>query len=258
MKLDDITRFLDGFLGVKIHGEDSGLKLSGRPDIHKVGAAVDLSMHAIDEAKAAGCDLLLVHHDAWRSTDADLAEKKYGLLTEHGLSLYVSHDPLDKHGEVGTAVCLAQALDWTVEASFCGGVGVLVAPSDRMSLEQLAVHVETALGSQVNLVTGNCSTERIGVIAGWGARPEWMAEAKARGAATFLSGEAIHFGKLYAKESGINLILAGHYATELPAVRALLERVATEYDVETELIRDALSAALWGDKPQSVPGDASQ
>lgn len=101
-------------------------------------------------------------------------------------------------------------------------------------MEQLAAHVETALGSQVNLVAGNCSTERIGVIAGWGARPEWMAEARAMGAATFLSGEAIHFGKLYAKESGMNLILAGHYATELPAVRALLERVATECDVERE------------------------
>ena len=234
MKLDDITRFLDGFLGVKVEGEDTGLKLSGRPDIHKVGAAVDLSLCAIDEANAAGCDLLLVHHDAWRSTDADLAEKKYRRLTELGLSLYVSHDPLDKHEEVGTAVCLAQALDWTVEAPFCGGVGVLAAPSGRTSLDQLAAHVETALGSQVNLVAGNCSTERIGVIAGWGARPEWMAEARAMGAATFLSGEAIHFGKLYAKESGMNLILAGHYATELPAVRALLERVATECDVERE------------------------
>jgi putative NIF3 family GTP cyclohydrolase 1 type 2 len=68
--------------------------------------------------------------------------------------------------------------------------------------------------------------------------------AEGKGATTFLSGEAIHFGKLYARESGMNLILAGHYETELPAVQALLERVASGCGVETQLIRDETSAGL--------------
>ena len=59
-----------------------------------------------------------------------------------------------------------------------------------------------------------------------------------------MSGEAIHFGKLYAKESGMNLILAGHYATELPAVKVLLDCIWKEFNIETELIKDEISAEL--------------
>ena len=71
-----------------------------------------------------------------------------------------------------------------------------------------------------------------------------MAEAKVKGAATILSGEWSVFGKLYAREAGLNLILAGHYATELPAVRALLGHISRNGDVETDLIQDPISAAL--------------
>ncbi len=244
MKLETIVEFLDGFLNVRAHGEDTGLKHSGGSDVHRIGGAVDLSLEAIEQAKATECDLLFVHHDAWSSTDADLVDRKYGLLKKHNISLYVSHDPLDLHPEVGTAAALVQTLGWKVSSTFMDGLGVLAEPIGNPTVEEAARHVAATLGAESRLVSTGPDLQFIAVIAGWGARPEWMAEAGAKGATTFLSGEAIHFGRLYARESGMNLILAGHYATELPAVRALLDHVAREYGLETELIEDAVSAGL--------------
>jgi putative NIF3 family GTP cyclohydrolase 1 type 2 len=42
----------------------------------------------------------------------------------------------------------------------------------------------------------------------------------------------------------MNLILAGHYATELPAVKVLLDCIWKEFNIETELIKDEISAEL--------------
>jgi putative NIF3 family GTP cyclohydrolase 1 type 2 len=59
-----------------------------------------------------------------------------------------------------------------------------------------------------------------------------------------LSGEAIHFGKLYALESEMNLILAGHYATELPGVQRVLDRIKQHFDIETAMLADPVSASI--------------
>jgi len=242
--LHQTVAFLDSFLDVKTHGEDTGLVISGRPEVRKVGAAVDLSMYVIDRAAALGCDLLFTHHAAWRSTDADLVDVKHKLMRSRGLSLYTSHDPLDKHPEAGTAVVLAQTLGWRIRSAFCDGMGVLAESPASGTLTEVAEHVGEKLGVAPCLFDSGAAISPVAIIAGYGARPEWMAEAKLGGAMTFLSGEAIYFGKLYARESGMNLILAGHYETELPAARAILERIGAALEVETELIGDDSSHAL--------------
>ena len=244
MNLDKIVKYLDGFLNVKAHGEETGLKTKGKTKVRKLAAAVDLSLNAIDQAKQKGCDFLFTHHDAWKSTDAELAEKKVHLLNEYGISTYVSHDPLDAHSEIGTSISLARALAWSDSSFFLDNIGVIVEPNGISSFDELTQHIEATLNTKLQIVRGDQNIHRIAIVAGWGARPVWMSEAKAKGATTFLSGEAIHFGKLYAKESGMNLILAGHYATELPAIEKLLECIGKEYSIETELIVDKTSALL--------------
>ena len=244
MKLDTIVDFLDGMLKVKAHGEDSGLKLTGRKKICIIGGAVDLSLYAINKASQAGCDFLFTHHDAWSSTGAELAEKKSELLRQRKISTYISHDPLDLHSELGTAFSLARALNWHISDSFMNNLGVIPEVNNVFTLEESIPHISATLGNKPYVVPAGGKIDRVGIIAGWGARPEWMSEARAKGATTFLSGEAIHFGKLYAKESGMNLILAGHYATELPAVKVLLDCIWKEYNIETELIKDEISAEL--------------
>jgi putative NIF3 family GTP cyclohydrolase 1 type 2 len=80
----------------------------------------------------------------------------------------------------------------------------------------------------------------LGIVAGWGARPEWMAQAQALGCDTFLSGEAGYFGLLFAKEAGLNLILAGHYVTEVPGMMALGARVARDLHLDVTFIPEEI------------------
>ncbi len=48
----------------------------------------------------------------------------------------------------------------------------------------------------------------------------------AEGIDTFITGEAPHWAAIAAEEMGINLLLAGHYATETFGVKALAAHVA--------------------------------
>jgi len=243
--LDEIVEFLDAFLRVKELGEDTGLVLGGRKGVEKVAGAVDLSLYAVEQAKALGCDLLFSHHAAWRSTDADLVEEKHKLIRDAGMSLYVSHDPLDVHAECGTAISLARVLNWEVTGRFCRGLGILAKAPGNLSLTDLEKDVSGKIQSRLRVVKSSDEVGLIGIVTGWGARPEWMSQARRKGADTFLSGEGIHFGKLYARESGMNLILAGHYSTELPAVRCVLERINQECNVKTVTVFDQGSADLF-------------
>jgi putative NIF3 family GTP cyclohydrolase 1 type 2 len=63
-----------------------------------------------------------------------------------------------------------------------------------------------------------------------------MAHAQALGCDTVLSGEANMFGLLFAKEAGLNLVLAGHYATETPGMMALSARLARDLHVDVTFI----------------------
>jgi putative NIF3 family GTP cyclohydrolase 1 type 2 len=67
-----------------------------------------------------------------------------------------------------------------------------------------------------------------------------MARAQALGCDTFLSGEAGFFGLLFAREAGLNLILAGHYATELPAMMALGARIARDLHLDVTFIPEEI------------------
>ncbi len=245
VSLSDVVSFLDRLLRVKELGEDTGLIISGEEDVEIVCGAVNLSFNSIEQAIDRDCNLLFTHHAAWKSTDADLVEVKHSRIRDAGMSWYVSHDPLDLHPEVGTAISLARVLNWEVKKFFCDGLGVLAKPGETTSLDALRLQIAEGINPNVQIWKQRETIDLVGIIAGWGARPEWMQLAREEGADTFLSGEAIHFGKLYAQEAKMNLLLAGHYATELPGVQSVLDRVDRENDVETVTLFDQASADLF-------------
>ena len=46
------------------------------------------------------------------------------------------------------------------------------------------------------------------------------------------------YTRLYAREVHINLVIAGHYRTEMPGIRTLAERCATHFEVEWSFVED--------------------
>jgi putative NIF3 family GTP cyclohydrolase 1 type 2 len=58
-----------------------------------------------------------------------------------------------------------------------------------------------------------------------------VAEAKSLGADTFLTGETSHANYWAAADYGLNVIYAGHYATETVGVQALGHHLAEKFGV---------------------------
>jgi len=53
---------------------------------------------------------------------------------------------------------------------------------------------------------------------------------------TFITGEGPHWAAIAAEELGVNLMLAGHYATETFGVKALAARVAEEFGLPWQFL----------------------
>jgi putative NIF3 family GTP cyclohydrolase 1 type 2 len=237
--LDEVVAYLDHLLGASSFDPDSnGLVVEGRSRVRRVGLAVNCSREAMRKALERDCDLLITHHAAWVSTDAYLAAAKVDELRARELGLYVAHDSLDCARGIGTADTLARAARIAVSGPFepDGKHAFGVHGMAPGSLLEFVVRLENALGVRAEAWKNSDSFGHVGVIAGWGARPEWMAVAQGLGCDTVLSGEAIMFGKLFAREAGLNLILATHYATETPAIMALAARMARDLGLEVSFI----------------------
>jgi putative NIF3 family GTP cyclohydrolase 1 type 2 len=58
----------------------------------------------------------------------------------------------------------------------------------------------------------------------------------AEGIETFITGEAPHWAAIAAEELGVNLLLAGHYATETFGVKALAAHLAKKFPLGWEFI----------------------
>ena len=78
---------------------------------------------------------------------------------------------------------------------------------------------------------GSDQAGKVGIITG-GAGSEVAAVAQC-GIDTFITGEGPHWSFPMAEELGINLIYAGHYATETFGVRVLAAHLAQKFGAET-------------------------
>jgi len=71
---------------------------------------------------------------------------------------------------------------------------------------------------------------RIGIITG--AAGNMIGEARAAGLDTYITGEGPHHTYFDAMEWGINVVYAGHYATETLGVQAMASHLAERFDLD--------------------------
>ena len=71
----------------------------------------------------------------------------------------------------------------------------------------------------------------MGILTGGGG--SYIAAAAAKGVDTLLTGEGAHHTYFEAEERGLNVLYAGHYATETVGVRALAEHLTQRFGLET-------------------------
>lgn len=242
--LKEIVSYLDAELRISeipdYPGALNGLQLENTGTVTKVAAAVDASLPVVEKAVAAGADLLVVHHGMFWQGAQPLTRafyRKIKTAMDAGLAIYSAHLPLDVHPEMGNNILLMKALGFTPDGTFFDwkGMDLGLTASVEISREILVKQVTEVVGGPVHLCPGGGAVvRRVGVVTG-GAGSE-VALCAAEGMDTFITGEGPHWSYPMAEELGLNVLYAGHYATETFGVKALAGRLARDFALEREFI----------------------
>jgi dinuclear metal center YbgI/SA1388 family protein len=223
----------------------NGLQVkSGRSGaIRKVGFAVDACLSTFEKAKELSVDLLVVHHGIkWRpQKDRGLEAKRAEYLQGNNIALYAAHLPLDLHEEYGNNMQLCRLLAVRAPRKFgyYHGIRIGYAGSFKkaISLDVAASVLNKKLKTDCRVLRfGKDRIRSIGIISGGGG--SILKEACALSLDCFLVGEIDLAVYNAAKDCGMNLLVAGHYATETVGVRALMPLVGDTFGVETVFIED--------------------
>lgn len=244
-ELKEIVEWLDDYLRIgeipDYPGAMNGLQVENRSEVERVAAATDASQATIDMAAAGGAQLLLVHHGLFWGEPLPVTGPTYRRLRalfDADLAVYSAHLSLDAHPEVGNNVLLARALGLEVEGRFGSAEGVeglgVWAVAD-LSREELAERIRGACGTDPFVIEGGPPhVRRVGIVTGGAS--SLIGEAHEAGLDTFVTGEGPHHTYHQARELGLNVVYAGHYATETFGVRALAEAVAERFGLEWQFL----------------------
>ena len=254
----DLAKECDAILKTKkfrdYHGARNGLQVTHGRQVKKIGWAVDADLESIQKAGKEKVDFLIVHHGLfWGSSalDRKMRVKRIREAKRLGIAIYSSHLPLDAHPELGNSIGLLRALGlekWKrkgfgkamgreIGYRVEGGVIRRSVLERRLALLRFShagrvgsfeglkniKGVKVRRYESVKLVGGGSAIcRKIGIVTGGFGDLDQVVKA---GLDTLITGEADYPTEVKAKELGINLILGGHWETEVFGVRNLAARI---------------------------------
>ncbi len=245
-----LAEYLDRLLDVSEHADYAnalnGLQLTNQAPVRRIGAAVDLSLRAIQAARSSGVNFLIVHHGMFWSGLQRIVGTTYErlrALLDADIAVYSVHLPLDSSPSFGNSALLAKRLGLTATGAFAkyGEHHVGVSGEGDLATGDLVRAVATFVGEFATMVrttpvAPERRTKRWAICTGAGASNETLREAAAAQIDTLIVGEGPHHTAVDAAELNLTIIYAGHYATETLGVQAIAERAAAEYGLSWEFL----------------------
>ena len=224
MKLKKIIDWLDRELeaGKFDDVSNNGLQVAGPDDVSRVAFAVDASVAAVKDAAACGAQLLVVHHGiSWGGGIRHLTGGVFNVVKaaiEGGVAIAAYHLPLDASRKYGNNYELAR---------FLGLKNLRPAFSYH--------------GNVIGVTGVNPQGVKIGVCSGGAG--EFAEAAKELGCGLYVTGEASWGEVIAAENCGMEMVCAGHYATETFGVRALARAVKAKLRIGTVLLQRSAARA---------------
>ena len=242
--LREIVSYTDRFLRIRDVGDWdnalNGIQIENSGRVTRIGTAVDVSTRVLTEAAKQSVDLLIVHHGLfWPGLQPiqGALSRQLRLAFENDVALYSAHLPLDIHPRVGNNAQLVAALGLKSAQPFLEEKGQSVGLKIRASVprSELVRKLQKALNGTVKIFDfGPKRTRVIGIVTGAaGSEIYRIADEEID---TFITGEAPHWAAVAAEELGLNLLLGGHYATEVFGVKALAAHLSKRFRVPWEFI----------------------
>lgn len=209
-------------------------------EVKRILVTLDVTDEAVCEAVNGGYDLIISHHPLIFKPISALniygnVSCKLIKLIKNEISVMSFHTRLDA-AEGGVNDVLTDLLEISEVEKFSDGQEIIgrIGYVEKTSLNEFALFVKKKLNSPFVLAAGNMDREvrRIAVVGGDG--KDYIKAAKISGADTYVTGRASYNVMAEARETGINIIEAGHYYTEDPvcgAICSVLKKICPEADV---------------------------
>ncbi|MCL2532446.1 MAG: Nif3-like dinuclear metal center hexameric protein [Oscillospiraceae bacterium] len=201
----------------QMEGDNSGLQVGDfSQEISRAMLCLDCTPEVISQATQLNCELIIAHHPVMFHARRELiSHDPAWLLARHGISCIAAHTPLDAcTGGVSDTLAHALGLEPIPSSEL---FRLCDLPAETTAIE-LAALVKSQLNVPVQFCDGGQPIHTVALCGGSGGG--FLGEALGH-AQAYITGEVKHSDFLLAKQHGITMVTAGHFATEVLIVPVL-------------------------------------
>lgn len=243
--LTDLKNYLDGLMlfdkNLDLRRIDpimsNGLMVKGKEEINKIGFAVSASLALFEVAKQDLYDAIIVHHSfnypPYNYFD-QLFHNRMSFLVKNEISLFGYHFLLDAHPEIGNALEILKFIESLPKEPFdfhdapWGYIGEYEKEKKFQEIKDKLVPAFSTRSKYYDF--GPPVVKRVAVCSGKGAPyASGMQELTDKKIDLYVTGEIHEWNRELFREAKINFIAGGHYATEVFGIKALMDKVVTQY-----------------------------
>lgn len=244
MELSKIINYLNTIFDMNTPLEKygtNGLQVEGKKEVNKISFAVDTCQDVIDKTVESNSDLLITHHGLfWPKLSGIVGnnKKRIQTLLKNDISLIGIHIPLDIHNEIGNNIGIIKHIN----ANLIDGEDFpFIAEFDNpKTIDEVKSLIDNSLNTESKVFNFRKQViKRIAVCSGGGTSMIFTDRAKS--CDLLITGEMNLPAYHEAKEANIDLISAGHYSTETVGIKALMNKMKQDLDIECEFIENKVN-----------------
>lgn len=243
--LNEITNHLNEYLAVDKFSDDSwnGLQIEGVDKVKKIVTGVTAGTELFELANKENADLIIVHHGHfWTKANPSItnwSKERLDILLNNQISLYAVHLPLDAHKKVGNNAQLLKLIGAGITDEFYKHGTTAISWLGKFKTPKPLNKISSILDDKLNITNhtlpfGPKNISTVAVCSGGGGYEAFF-EAQALKVDLYITGDT---AEVYnnAKDSKINVIFAGHHATETLGVQALGKKLEQKFKVPVKFL----------------------
>lgn len=246
MKAKEMADYLDNVLRTKEISDSSlnGLILENSGDVKKIGLAVDFNLPAIRKGVEEKVDMILFHHGPYWGNPIPITGamyKKFKLLLDNDIAVYVSHLPLDIHPEFGNNASAMRLLGFVNTEEFGSYHGIYIGRKfileHPITFENLIKLIEEKIGTPILYWNFGKNTVNSGAFVS-GDAVSTLPESIEKDLDVLIVGEPRHYSYSIAKDNNMNVIFLGHYQSETLGLKSIGQHLKEIFDLEITFLSE--------------------
>jgi len=210
--------------------------------INRIALCLDLTSETLSLSKEYGADLIITHHPIIFKPQKSFTKGNLPYeLAVSGISAISAHTCFDcADGGVNDVLCEILGIKnvTVVPSAECEVPMARIGDVDSIGSTDFAEFVSKKLNTVCRVVDCGNTISKVAVCGGAGM--DFLPDVIEMGADAYVTGDISHHQMLDARESGITVIAAGHFETEMPSMGRLTGMLKKEFpSLELTVLRQS-------------------